>query len=125
NNVLATGGGDENGSTRSGLFHGGHFVTFHGSLQSVYGINLGDNDSAAKSTKTLGTSLADITIASHNGNLSSKHNIGGPLDAVHQRLSATVQVVKLRLGDRVVHVESRDLQLATAQHLVKVVHTGG
>jgi len=34
-------------------------------------------------------------------------------------------VVELGLGDRVIHVDSRDLELAIAEHLVEVVDTGG
>jgi hypothetical protein len=43
--------------------------------------------------------LSDISVASDNGNLSSKHHVGGALDTVDERLAAAVQVVKLRLGD--------------------------
>ena len=57
--------------------------------------------------------------------LSSKHDIGGPLDSVNQGLPAAVEVVELGLGDGVVDVDGGDLQGVVLEHLVQVVHTSG
>src|SRR6202044_976888 len=73
----------------------------------------------------LGTALANITKSSDDGNLASNHDIGGTLDTVNQGLTATVQVVKLGLGDRVVDVDGGNEELALLQHTVEVVDTGG
>lgn len=43
--------------------------------------------------------LADVTVAGDDSDLASKHDVRGTLDAVHERLAAAVQVVKLGLGD--------------------------
>ena len=67
--------------------------------------------------------LADITISSHNGDLARKHDIRRTLDAIDERLTATIVVVELRLGDRIVHIDGRDFEFAIAEHLVKVVDT--
>ena len=57
--------------------------------------------------------------------LSSKHDIGGPLDPVNQGLPAAVEVVELGLGHGVVDVDGGDLQGLLGEHLVQVVHTSG
>ena len=68
--------------------------------------------------------LANITEASNDGDLTGKHDIGGTLDTIDERLAASVVVVELRLGDGVVNVDGRDLELAVTEHLVEVVNTG-
>ena len=40
-------------------------------------------------------------------------------------MTTAVQVVELRLGDRVVHVDRREQQLALVEHRVETVHPGG
>ena len=52
-------------------------------------------------------------------NLSRKHDVCGAFNAIHQGLAAAVQVVKLGLGHRVVHVNSGNLQLPGLEHLVE------
>jgi hypothetical protein len=44
--------------------------------------------------QSLSAALADITVASDDGDLSGNHDICGTLDAVDQRFSASVQVVE-------------------------------
>lgn len=46
--TLATGGGDKDAASWSSLFHGGHLKAFHGSLESVDRVDLGDDDSGAE-----------------------------------------------------------------------------
>lgn len=69
--------------------------------------------------------FANITIASNNGNLSGKHDIGGTLDTIDKRLAAAIVVVKLGLGDRVVDVDGRNLEFALLEGLVQVMNTSG
>lgn len=42
--------------------------------------------------------LSDITEPSNDGNLASKHDIGGALDTVNEGLAASVVVIKLGLN---------------------------
>lgn len=67
--------------------------------------------------------LADVTEASNNGDLTSKHDVGRALDTIDKRFTAAVEVVELRLGDGVVDIDGRDLELALTHHAVEVVHT--
>jgi len=123
--VTAASGGDEDVALGDGSLHGGDFVTLHGSLKSVDGIDLSDDDTGTHTPESSGGTLADITVSSNNGNLSGNHNIGGALDSVNQRLAASVKVVELGLGDRVVDVDGGNLELVLLEHLVQVVDTGG
>jgi hypothetical protein len=125
NDVSTTGGGDEDVGLRRGLVHGGHLVTGHGSLQGVDGVDLGNENSRTVRSQGFGTTLSDITETGDNGDLTGQHDIGGSLDTVDEGLSASVVVVKLGLGDRVVDVDGGDLESALSESLVQVVHTGG
>jgi hypothetical protein len=69
--------------------------------------------------------FTDVTESGDDGNLSGQHDVSGPLDAVDQGFSTSIVVVELALGDRVVHVDGRDLQSSLSEGLVQVVHSGG
>lgn len=68
--------------------------------------------------------LANVTKARDNGNFASKHDIGGTLDTIHEGLATSIVVVELGLGNRVIDVDSRNLELALTESLVEVVDTG-
>jgi hypothetical protein len=55
----------------------------------------------------VGAALAHVAVAAHHGDLAGDHHVGGALEAVEERLAAAVEVVELRLGDRVVDVDRR------------------
>ncbi len=52
--------------------------------------------------------LTNITVASNNSDLTSKHDIGCTLDTINQGFAATVKVVELGLGNRVIDINSRN-----------------
>ena len=72
-----------------------------------------------------GAALADVAVAADDGDLAADHHVGGAVDAVDERVAAAVEVVELRLGDRVVDVDGREQQRAGLDHLVEPVHAGG
>jgi hypothetical protein len=80
------------------------------------------NGTLIPSTSTY--AFADITKASNNSNLASKHDVSGALDTIDKRFAASVVVVKFGLGDGVVDVDSRDLEFTFTEGLVEVVDTG-
>ena len=123
--VTAAGGGDENLAKRSSLFHGGDLIALDCSLEGVDGVNLGDKNAGTHAVKSLGATLADITITGNDGDLSGNHDIGGTLDTINEGLTATVQVVELGLGNRVVDVDGGNKELAVLEHSVEVVDTSG
>ena len=57
--------------------------------------------------------------------LAAEHHVGGPDDAVDERVAAAVEVVELRLGHRVVDVDRREQELAGFHHLIQAMDTGG
>lgn len=61
----------------------------------------------------------------HQSKQKRTHDIGGTHDAVRERVSATVDVVELRFGDRVVDVDGRETEFVGLCHLIKAVDTGG
>ena len=70
-------------------------------------------------------SLANVTETSNDGNLTSKHDIGSALDTIDKGFTATIVVVELGLGHRVVNVDGGNLEFALTEGLVQVVNTGG
>jgi hypothetical protein len=122
--VTAASSGDKDLTLGSSLLHGGDLVARDGSLESVDGVNLGDNDTSTHAMESLGAALANITETSDDSDLASNHDIGGTLDTVDKRLTAAVQVVELGLGDGVVDVDGGDKEALALEHAVQVVHTG-
>lgn len=123
--VTATSGGDEDLALGGSLLHGEDLVTGNGGLESVDGVDFGDNDGSTHAAEGLGATLADVTVTSNDGDLTGNHDIGGTLDSVDEGFSASVEVVELGLGDGVVNVDGGDEELTALHHLVEVVDTGG
>ena len=79
---------------------------------ALIGIDLGDDDARAEAAQRVRAALADVAVAADDGDLAGDHHVGGALDAVGERFAAAVEVVELRLGDRVVDVDGGNEQLA-------------
>lgn len=63
-------------------------------------------------------SFADISVTSDDSDLACKHNICCTFDTVHERLAAPIVVVKFRFGDRIVNINSWDLEFAIPERFV-------
>src|SRR3546814_15766387 len=61
------------------------FRSFHRSLQSTNGIDLGYPDLGAQRRQCLGAALAHVAETADHGNLAGDHDVGRALDAVDQR----------------------------------------
>ncbi len=83
-------------------------ISFHGSLQCADGIDLSDQHPGTESAHGLRAALADISVAAHAHHLACHHHVRCALDAVCKRFPATVEVVELALGNRVVHIDGRE-----------------
>lgn len=123
--IAATSGSDEDLSTRGSLLHSDDLITLHSGLQSVDRIDLSNEDTSSHTTERLSASLSDVSITSNDGSLTGDHDISGTLDTVQQRLTASVQVIELGLGDRVVDVDGGKLKLTLLHAAVQVVDTSG
>ena len=72
----------------------------------------------------MGAALADVAVSADYHYLAGDHDVGRPFDAVGQRLAASVEVVELAFGYRVVDVHGGHAQLAALVHLVEEMDTG-
>ena len=118
-------GGNVNVATSEGVLDGGDFISLHRSLERINRVNFRDNHACPLSAEGLGRALADIAVTAYHGYFPRDHHVNRAIETVHQRVAAAVQVVKLRLGDRIIHVECRNQQFALLLKLVKTVHARG
>jgi len=123
--IPATGSGNDDVCSRSRIVHGGDLVAGHGSLKSVDGIDLGDDDSGSVRAEGFGAPLSDVTETSDYCDLSSQHDVGSTFYTVDKRFSAAVVVIEFRLGNGIIDVDSRNLECPFFKHLVEMVNTGG
>eukprot|EP00976_Prorocentrum_cordatum_P091091 1188382-Prorocentrum_minimum.AAC.4 len=123
--VLVTGGGDEDIRGGENVLNGRHLVAVHARLEGADGVNLGHDGAGTSSLHGHGGTLADVTEATDPGGLAGNHHVGTTHDTVGERVAAAVHVVELGLGDGVVHVDGREQQGAGSGHLVQALHTGG
>ena len=121
-NISASSSRDEDLSFGSGFGHRQDLIARNCGLERVDGIDFGNHNASTHGAKGHSTALTDITETGDDSRLSGNHDISGALDAVDQRLAASVQVVELGLGNRVVDIDGRDEQLALLEHLVQVVY---
>ena len=103
--VFVARGGNVDVGLAEGALDGVHLKPFHRALERVDRVDFGDNHASTKALEREGGALAHVAIAGHESALAGDHDIGGALQTVGQRLAATVEVVELRLGHGVVHVD--------------------
>ena len=89
------------------------------------GIDFRDADDHPLLAQGLRRALADVAVADQQGALAGQQVVGGALDRVVQAVPATVAVVVLGLGDRVVDVQRRHPQLSGRHQRVQAMHAGG
>ena len=123
--ALAARGCDENVGFFQHIFNAFHGEAFHGCLEGAYRVYLGDDHTGALASQSLSTAFAHIAVAADHGDLAADHHVGRSVDAVYEGMTAAVEVVKLGLGDRVVHIHGWEEQLARFSHLIEAVHACG
>merc|ERR1712168_480633 len=84
NNFTTSSCRDENVSLGTGIVHCCYLKSFHSSLKSIDRINFCHNYTCTKSSQSLYTAFANITIPGHNSNLSSDHEISGTFNTINQ-----------------------------------------
>ena len=123
--IAVAGTGDVDVALVERVFHGLHLETFHSGLQSTDRVNFGNDDAGAVGTHGLRATLTHIAVAAHHDHFAGHHHVGGALDAVGERLAATVFVVEFGFRHGVVDVDGGEEQLAALHHLIETMHTGG
>mmetsp|Transcript_30048 Transcript_30048/g.64586 ORF Transcript_30048/g.64586 Transcript_30048/m.64586 type:complete len:391 (-) Transcript_30048:30-1202(-) len=123
--VLVTGGCDENIGSGDDILHGDHLIALHAGLQRADRVDLGDVHNSGLRLHGLSRALADVTKPTDHNLLAREHDIGGAHDAVRQRVAAAIHVIELGLSDAVVHVDRREQKLTLVRHRYEAVDTGG
>ena len=122
--VLVAGRRDEDVAGLDDLVERADLVALHQRLQGVDRVDLGDDHASALAAQRGGRALADVAVAADDRDLAGEHDVDRAVDAVDERVAAAVEVVELRLGDRVVDVDRREEELAGLVHLVEAMHAG-
>lgn len=123
--ISAAGRRDEDLADWGCLLHGGHLIARDGCLECVDGIDLGDDDASAHAVKSLSATLADVTEAGDDSDFAGDHDVCCALDAVDERLSAAVEIVKFGLGNGVVDVDGGYEELLVLEQSVQMVNASG
>jgi hypothetical protein len=123
--TLVTSGSDEDIAEAEKISQRQDGETFHAGLKGTDGVNLGNVNDATVGTHGGGATLTDISVSADNGLLSGKHDISGTHDTIGKRVLASVQVVELGLGHRVVDIDSSEKKSSGLLHEVKTVDTSG
>ena len=123
--VLVTGGGNEDVHGGDEVIEGVDLEAFHEGLEGADGIDLRDVDTAARTLHGSGATLADVTVTVDEDLLAAEHDVGGAVKAVGEGVAATVDVVELGLGDAIVDVDRGEEELALGGHLLQAVDTSG
>ena len=119
--VKVAGRRDEDVRLRCRLVHCDDSVSLHGRLQGADRVDLCDPHCGPEASQGLGATLAHVSVAQDERDLARDHDVGGPLDAVHEGFAAPVEVVEFRFGNTVIDIDRRDLERPGFEHLVEVV----
>jgi len=99
--------------------------TFHASLKGANWVNFGDDNSSSTGLHSSGRSFTNITISADDDFLTSDHDISSSHETIWKRVSASINVIELLLGDGVVNVDGSNDEFSLGGHLIESVNTGG
>ena len=88
--IAVSGGCNEDVTLFHGLFHGRNLETFHSGLQGADRIDLGHEYTGPVRAHGVRAAFTYVTISGNDYHLAGDHYVRSPLDAVRQRLTATV-----------------------------------
>ena len=88
--IAVSGGRNEDVTLFHGLFHGRNLETFHSGLQGADRIDLGHEYTGPVRAHGVRAAFTYVTISGNDYHLAGDHYVRSPLDAVRQRLTATV-----------------------------------
>jgi len=123
--TLVSGGSDVDVSGLQYRFDSLDLVTFHGSLEGTDGVAFSDNNAGTLSLHGLSASLTDISESEDDNFFTGDHDIGGSHETIGKRVSASINVVELLLGNAIVDVDSLEEEFTSFSHLLKSEDTSG
>ncbi len=66
-----------------------------------------------------------VAVAAHHSHFARHHDVSGALNPVRQRFATAIEIIELRLGHRIVHIDGRHQERAALEHLVEAMHARG
>ncbi len=105
-------------------FHRHNPEAFHSSLKRTDRIDFCYPNSGSHPLKCGSTSLSDISVSTDNDDFSCNHHIGGSLNSVDNRFTASIEVVEFCLCYRIIHIDSWEGKSPLAIHLVEAMDSG-
>merc|ERR1711971_1038037 len=117
--------GNENVDFTNDRFHSDHLEPFHACLEGTDRITLCNEHTGASTPHGKRAALTNITVAADKRPFATDHDIRSAHDTIWERVTASIHVVKFRLGHAIVHVDSREQQFAFGCHLFQPVHPCG
>jgi hypothetical protein len=123
--ALVSGGSDIDVGSLQDRFDSLDLVTFHASLEGANGIAFSDDNSSSASLHGLSATFADITETEDDNLFTSNHDVSGSHETIGKRVSATINVVELLLGDAIVNVDSLEEEFTSLSHLFESKNTSG
>ena len=96
--------------------HRHHAEAVHDRFERLHRVNLGDDHIAAQPIGPAGDAAAAPAVAGHHDRLAGDEHVGGADHAVQGALAGAVAVVEQMLGQRVVHRDDGEHQLAVVGH---------
>ena len=125
NNILVSGGGDEDISLLKNILQANNLESPHACLKSADRINFSDVYSSTAANHSFSASFADISESANDNFFTSNHDISSSEETIRERVFASVDIVELRLGNGVINVNGREREFSFLGNLVKTVNTGG
>lgn len=124
-NTLVSSSGDEDVGGVKNALELLDLETLHTGLKSADWIDFSNNNSSTTGFHGSGGTFTNITKTADDDFLTSNHDIGGSHETIWERVSASIDVIELLLGDGIVNVDGLEEELTSGGHLVKSVDTGG
>merc|ERR1719291_1599971 len=98
-------------------FQSDHLEAFHACLEGTDRITLCNENTCTGTPHGKRAALTNIAVAADERPFATDHDVRSAHDTIWKRVTATVHVVKFRLGHAVVHVDSWEQQFAFGCHL--------
>lgn len=98
---------DENVNFLNNIFHSYNFVSLHTGLKSAYWIALSNIYSCSTASHCLSTSFSNISETANHYLLAWNHDISSSINSIHQRVFASIYVIKFRFGNWIIDINAR------------------
>ena len=123
--ALVSSGSDEDIGSSDNALDFLDIESLHASLESADWVTLGNNNSGSAGFHSGGASFSDISISEDDNLFTSNHDVSGSHNTIWKRVSASIDIIELRLGDAIIDIDGLDQEFSLERHLIESVDTGG